>query len=1009
MNQPTSTKTPPWLFRFEQQLTICQRRMKTLHHKKFWHSSAPWTLILGPDKSGKSSLLNALQCQHISTQDESHETTPFDWWINHSAYFLVGDLETIDQQEEKYSLWEHTLPLLKKTWSSNTLQRIILIIDLPTLCLSEEQSLQSLYQTFNKHLTKLQKLSPHSTIDIAINHCDRIIGLKEYTQEQKTSDTEQTFGITLHKKNRLTHFDALFHQERNHFIQAINHDVIALCQPPMPRAKRKELLQLPFQLDALLLRIKQFINPLSDSLKKQIHSVCFCASEQRHQAINATTPYLKKIITPIHSNPIQSNESYTPLFLNADHFAQIRPARRIINPLRVTAYFNPLPTITTLALCLGVITLYHIALQHGYNITKQTYHALQGIQNQAPDNTTQNDLAWINSLQKDQTMLQMIHHSGALKYQWIGIHPLHQLYQQISEHYHITQQSDFIPYAYSLLVESLNQPTKSSEQALYQGLEIFLMMTGQHLIDQERVISWYQYQWEKAGLPQPTINTLSEQIIILLKHHNTPWPTNAALVESTRQTLLQHPISVLALLKQESLTLSHTVPIANSTSSILTKNSLLIPYFYTEQQKEKIHHLTLTELLHTLNDYDWVVKTDVKTLSEGDKKNLLADTQARYQDNFQRAWRNVLSHLSFKTPKTIQELNALTSQLNNPQSAFYKALQIIQSHANQTSLDINRELPVSDGTAQPDWGKDLSSMTSYTNTILNSSNPDLNAFQHAVKSIKEKKQAPGLLALKSHFEDAPTLLQPALTLVIKGYWDVMLNASREYINAQWGKTVIPLYKASINNRFPIFYPSKKDISAKDFNTFFGPQGAIDSFFNEYLAPFVNASGYYWTWKKIDGHTLSSSQHALDMIIRASVIQQMFYNGGQPNPSESFALALKNHSKNITSISISIDDHTTQLKTNDNTIHKFTSANTASSTALITIKGQQGTDSLHTSGNWPWLRMIHLGTLKTTSDANQFFLSFQTDNYQVQFGLIAKNKQNPYLPGVLSAFRCPKEF
>ncbi|MAR83513.1 MAG: hypothetical protein CMF55_01810 [Legionellales bacterium] len=1007
MNQPTLTNTPPWLFRFKQQHAICQRRMKTLYQKTFKQSS--WTLILGPDKSGKSSLLNALQCQHISTQDESHETTPFDWWINHSEYFLVGDLQTVDQQAQKYQLWQDILPLLKTPWKRQALKRIILIIDLPTLCLSSTEELHSLYKKFHNHITKIQALSPRSRIHIAINHCDRIIGLKEYAQEQKASNVEQNLGISLHKKNQLMHFDTLFHKRRNDFIRGVNEEVVALCQLPMPMSKRKELLQLPFQLDALLLRIKQFINPLTDQLKKNIHSICFCASEQRHQPINTTTPYLKQIITPIHSNPIHTNESYIPLFLNKDNFADIHLSHKKTN-LSQSLSLKPFPIAVTLALSLSITSTYYMALDHGYKITEATYHALQSIQQQTPDNTpSTKDLAWVDILKKDQEMLHTIKQSGALKYQWIGIHPIHQLYEQIHEHYTTTQQSDFIPYAYSLLIQSINQTSEASSRTLFQGLHVFLMMTGKHTIDEQRVITWYQEQWKKTNLPESTINILTEQLTAVLKHHQQAWPTNESLIQLTRQALLKQPISELALLKQESLILPHNVTIADTSSSILTKSSLTIPEFYTHTQKNTIEQLTGDDIAHTLNQNNWIITIPSQIIADTNKKQLLKDIQSLYSDQYQTTWRQLLSQLTFKTPKTLSELQLLTSEINNPKSSFYTILDLIQSQAQQTSLDITNQHPSSSDDPTPNWSKDLSNMSNQLSTILQNSNPNFMAFQHTTKSIKDKKQAPSLLALKSHYEDAPQLLQPALTLIIKNYWGVMLNASREFINTQWKKTIIPLYKTGIINRFPIFYPAKNDISTEDFNAFFGPQGAIDSFFNQYLAPFVNASGYYWTWIKIDGHTLSSSQHALDMIIRASVIQQMFYTNNQSKPSESFALAIKNHSTNINHVDISIDNNSTTIKANDSTVHKFTSMNNGSSNASIIIHGKDGTSSLQTSGNWPWLRMTHLGVLKTTSDANQFFLSFKIENYQIQFGLIAKNKQNAYLPGVLTAFRCPEGF
>ncbi len=1001
-------RLPAWLASFKLELSLCQQTIRMLNGKPKRRKKINWHILIGPMSCGKSSLLTTLNCQRIQSNEESNVQSPFSLWVNQTDGFLVANLEALETETHNNSCWQNVLPLIKKTGLGQTPLKVIIAIDIPSLTLKSLTEIEKNYQSLKDQLIQLHNVVPKITLHITINQCDRIIGMRDYTQEKRLVDREKSFGISLKNKDKSVHFDQLFHLRRKKLIHKISSHSLHICQGPITKEKRQRITQLPFQVDQAFLRIKHLINTLPDAIKLKTVSVQLLSSQQRYQPINITLPFLKQIISPVHYSSESISESYRPLFIQQKNFLRIITRERKSHTEQLKLSINPSPVIISFLAGLSFITLYHVLLSHGYQASLNAYNALNSVYSEHQETHFSTQLSWLEILDKDQDVLNIIDQSGALKYRWIGMSAVSNIYREVQQQFHDTQQDKLIPYCYSILVKSVTDPIQNKPMALFDNLNVFLMMTGSIPLNQHRVINWYESQWSQSGLDAKAVSLASQQLSLLLKNNFQTWPTNTSLVKKIQLRLSKYPLSQLALLKLASNALNHDITIAPTESSILTKESLTLNGFYSNQQKKRINELTKKQLLDLLQSQNDIVKTDTSSLNSQKISLLLKEIQSIYLSNYQQAWQSLLINLKFKVPTSLENLNNLNQQLTNFNSDFYNTINTIQINANKLQLNIN-ELKNDPKDNAQQWRNTLITMKTVVDTILNAKQPDLAAFQYSTRSIHEKKQEPSLLSLKTEIQSAPELLRPALDLIVKNYWGSMLTDSKRYINQQWRQKIYPLYTSTIKDKFPIFSNASTDITAYHFNNFFGPKGAIDDFFNQYLSPFVNASGYYWTWKKIDGHTLSNSQHALDMIIRASVIQQMFYTNNNDLPSQESAIVLKKHSDNITNINLSIGDMTFKIKPTTTEVYKINVVNKDKQTASFKINGKSGEDAINTSGFWPWLRLVNQGEIKTTSDSNQFFLEFKTEHYLTEFGLIAKSKQNPYLPNILSAFRCPESF
>ena len=1009
MKHGNSDDTPPaWLASFKLELSLCQQTIRMLNGKSNVRKKINWHILIGPISCGKSSLLKTLNCQRIQSNEESNVQSPFNLWVNQTDGFLVADLETLETKTHNNCCWQNVLPLIKKVGLGQRPLKVIIAIDVPSLTLKSLADIEKNYQSLKNQLIQLHTVLSKITLHITINQCDRIIGMRDYSQEKRLVNREKSFGISLKNKDKSIHFDVLFHLRRKKLIQKISSHSLHICQGPITKEKRQRITQLPFQVDQAFLRIKHLINILPDAIKLKTVGIQLLSSQQRYEPINITLPFLKQIISPVHYGSESISESYRPLFIQQKNFLRMITRERKSRIKQLNFSINLNPVIISVLAGLSFITLYHTLLSHGYQTSANVYDSLNSVYSEYQENHSSTQLSWLEILDKDQDMLNVIDQSGVLNYRWLGMNTMSDFYHQVHRQFHDIQQGKLIPYCYGILIKSVTDPKQNKPMELFDNLNVFLMMTGSIPLNQHKVIDWYESQWSQLGLDKKAVSLASQQLNLLLKNNFQAWPTNISLVKKIQLRLSKYPLSQLALLKLASTTLNHDVTVAPVEPSILTKESLTLNSFYTNQQKKRILKLTEKQLIDLLQSQNDIIKTEISSPNSQKIPLILKEIQSTYLSNYQQVWQSLLINLKFKVPTSLENLNNLNQQLTNFNSDFYNTINTIQINANQSQLNIN-ELKNDSEDNEQQWRNTLLSMQTVIDSILKAEQPDLAAFEYSTRSIHEKKQEPSLLSLKTEVESAPDLLQPALDIIVKNYWGCMLGNSKKYINQQWYQKILPLYNSTIKDKFPVFSGTSTDITIAHFNDFFGPKGAIDDFFNQYLSPFVNASGYYWTWKKIDGHTLSNSQHALDMIIRASVIQQMFYANNSDYPSQELALVLKKYPDNMKDLEFTIDDKTFKIKPASAEVYKINVINKEKQAASLKINGKSGEDTINTSGFWPWLRLVNQGEIKTTSDSNQFFLAFKTEHYLTEFGLIAKNKQNPYLPNILSAFRCPDNF
>jgi type VI secretion system protein ImpL len=222
--------------------------------------------------------------------------------------------------------------------------------------------------------------------------------------------------------------------------------------------------------------------------------------------------------------------------------------------------------------------------------------------------------------------------------------------------------------------------------------------------------------------------------------------------------------------------------------------------------------------------------------------------------------------------------------------------------------------------------------------------------------------------------------------------------------------VTPVCQQTITNRYPFVRGATQEVQLGDFAKLFSPNGILDRFFTQSLAPYADTSRSDWVWRKDSPVGRSLSPDTLKQFQTAAYIRDAFFQTGASVPMVSFAITppspgveVKTEIGGVTiaSPSSSVFGSSQQQSTTPTTVQwPGPSTRTA-----ISVGNEIGAPSvLERSGPWSLFRMLEAGSLSAKAETAKatFIVAGRELNYQITTGSI----RNPLNLAVVREFRCP---
>jgi len=470
---------------------------------------------------------------------------------------------------------------------------------------------------------------------------------------------------------------------------------------------------------------------------------------------------------------------------------------------------------------------------------------------------------------------------------------------------------------------------------------------------------------------------------------------------------------------------------------VMNSASLYIPQMLTKRgfedffmpQSESVSELALID--------SWVLgQTKTAQFSEADKQALRDKIRSLYVADYTNTWRAALNEIDVKYFNDINDavmvLENLTSNLepmqrllrtldNNTQlfttlpaddaaqnellkSPKYKVASMIET----PFADLNGMLTQVDG--QPAYINEVlasvDELKSYLTAIKDA--PDVGmAALDATKARVKLINADPIYTLKRISSGLPKPMDSMFAKLADESWYVVKQEAIKHLEVRWTEDVYAPFQSKLAGRYPFTQGSKKDASLQDFESFFAPNGTLDSFYNNQLKMFIEEN---ITVTADDSAQSIIRKEVLDQIQQAQKIREAFFNRKgilDVNFSVEPMSLTNNKRRSLLNVDGQFLAYSHGPRESVELIWPNTLRDSAvSKVTLIPTKSNMSPRSVQLQGPWAFFRLLDKASVVSASPTSVDF-KFDVDGGEMIYRVNSEADANPFTERLFKSFKLSK--
>jgi type VI secretion system protein ImpL len=630
--------------------------------------------------------------------------------------------------------------------------------------------------------------------------------------------------------------------------------------------------------------------------------------------------------------------------------------------------------------------------------------------------------------------------------------------------YHAALERMFRPRLLYRLEEQLN--VRLGEPAfVYEALKVYLMLGGQHPPDRGLIRSWMQRDWADnlyPGAANAEGRRLLEGHLAAMFELETEQPPlvelDGRLIREAQNALARLSVAQRAYeyLKSEARNAAvddwtvarrggPDVSVVFESKAGPSLDSIRVPAFFTYDGFQQMFIAKLGGLSERMNSDRWVLGEAGQQAAIGQQyEELPTGLLSIYSNDFIIAWRTALANLRLKKlladkPKydALRALSAPTSPLR----------QILESMRDETVLTRERPKSGKATTATDSSGRPSPALFNPQDGPPGAAiEAQFKPFHSVLEGDSTRRPIDSIIANLNDIAQNLTLMveNPQMTAQATAslqtevaalrnnasrlpppFSDMLRGAAFEFEASIAASTagqllqslrdqVTPVCQQTITNRYPFVRGSNQDVPLGDFAKLFSPNGVIDKFFAQFLAPYADTSRPDWVWRKESPVGRALSPDTLKQFENAAYIREAFFQTGGSMPQVSLAIKPPRAASGGVDIKTEIGGTIIASPAAPAAGSAPSAAVTAPSTVqwpgpstrtAISVSSDAGAPSvLERTGPWSLFRMLEAGSLSAKGEtaSASFIVAGQELNYQISTGSV----RNPFNLTTLREFRCP---
>ena len=669
-----------------------------------WRSDLPWYVLIGPQGSGKTSLLDFSGLEFpINKIDrkltrDTLGTRHCDWYFADHGVLIdtAGRYLTQPDADVDGSAWSTLLDLLRKRRRNRPLNGVLVTIPVETLLGGSEQELETLARQVRARLQDVhQKLHVDVPIYLVLSKADRLLGFDEFFDQLTREESDQVLGTSFRKDQSgtdvtvlRTEFEALLHR--------LNSQVIMRMHQERDTQRRGRILDFPHRLGKIGERLCLFVDMAFTGNRyqrvSQLRGFYLTSAPHLTEEMDATTAGIganlgmNAGVLPTlrsgHSRFIHHLLSRV-IFPEADLAGLDKRERSRIHWGQRALYVSALAALTLLGM------LWAGGFSANYERLESLRNLAQTWSQQSSTLTTRDDsMAVLKTLDTRYAATQVFPKKGDVGYyERGGLYQGEDVNPMVKTAYERELEGQLLPRVATLLEGQIRANMKDRERLL-NSLRAYLMLNMKDRRDGPWLKDWVATEWSQRYTGNTTVqNGLNSHFERLLQQPFI-YPLNDQLVAQARQVLRSESLAnvVYRMLREQARSLpeyrlsQHLGP----QGPLFVGTDYVIPGFYTQQSYQQYFSVKGSMLVTDILSDNWVLG-EGSSISGMDLRRLMVELEQLYFRDYANYWGEAVGRIALPA---INDFSDGAEQLAGLTSANSPILQLLVEVRENTRFPV---------------------------------------------------------------------------------------------------------------------------------------------------------------------------------------------------------------------------------------------------------------------------------------------------------------------------------
>lgn len=839
-------------------------------------------------------------------------------------------------------LWQHLIGWLADNRSRRPLNGVVLLVDMVNLFARSATERRDLAFVLRARLTELGgELGTRLPLYVVMSKFDLLDGFDELFAKLPAREREEVQGFTFTLAS-VKDFDAWLEELGSAYLDFVGRlgDRMMSATMGTPSAGRKSAYSLLKELSGAQNLLLSFLGDVlgSDrySTPALVRGLYFSSVYQRGEVRNLFADASARAFA--FASPALSTK---PQGTSVVYFAQ-QLLQRVVYPeaglagdnQKVVQYKTQLlkggavaAGLCGLAMAGGWLHFYSVNRDKAEHVLEKSNAFTQTSMDAKDDLTGRSLLMPLNDI-REAVSLYGDYRSGWTVFTDMGLYQGKAIGPQVDQAYLNALARRFLPAIAGGVAATIKRSIPGSDEQL-SALRIYRMIEDRNNRRPELVEQWMAREWQKAYPGQGQLQVaLMRHLKYALAYADVELPEYRQMVAEAQQQLRKLPLAqrvYIGLRQQAQEQLHGELDLRNEIGPAF--DIVYVPLAERDHQAGVDGNLSLAPLLtasgfrdyfdqHSQNATDlalidqWVLgERRHLDYSEVDRQALTERLRALYSADYIDSWRRVLNQFSVTEFSDLTHALSVLEQVTGPAAPIRRLLETVRGNtmiypqvadsekqsqpaqqARDQAMGIYRSFAGLSGMLDVQGDKPsyydetlqaISAVYDYAKAVQDNSNRGRAALAVALSRFSEKDPDP-IRNLQRIATGLPEPLNRQVRQLAEQTSQVLMVMALQELEQRWGAEVYSVYLERLASRYPID-PAGPDVSLKDFEAFFGPQGQLKRFEDQYLTVFLKDNLDALQSSAGDGFLVRPE--VIAQLKQAEVIRNAFFdNRGELNVS-----------------------------------------------------------------------------------------------------------------------------